>query len=546
MSSTPRDILWRVTGFRPGGPTGSSPDRQVGAGYSRSGCQARRAGIGAAHAIRLRVANVATVFVLVATGMGSLQAQDASVSGASAVAALEDAVVDAIAQAEKSVVAIARVRKDDPRPPMRSELLTPAPLELPLATDPTDPAFIPHEFATGVVIDAKGLIVTAYHALGDVKAAEFYVWVNRKPYPARVKAADPWLDLAVLEIDADNLRPMPLGNARTLKKGQFVIALGNPYAIARDGQPSATWGLVSNLARQAPPPRNASRPSEGRETLHHWGTLIQTDARLELGTSGGALVNLRGEMVGLTASLAAMSGAERPGGFAYPVDDDFRRALDVLKTGQAPEYGFLGVAPRYLPVEDRQAGQRGALVEDIVPATPAAVAGLKSGDLITRVDDQEVWDDLELIRFVSGKQAGTIVSLTVERERERGKAARRAGPLVIPVTLAKRRSEERRPLVAEVPPAVWRGMRVEYATAAPLFRERSRDLDPAGSVGVVEVQRDSLAWKAGLRPGDFVSHVGGRRVATPAEFHEAAAAEGEVVLELTAAGEKPERTVASP
>jgi serine protease Do len=479
-------------------------------------------------------------------GTGLARAQQGEQAGLAAVAALEDAVVDAIAQAEKSVVAIARVRKDDPRPPMRSELLPPAPLELPLATDPTDPAFIPHEFATGVVIDAKGLIVTAYHALGDVKAAEFYVWANRKPYAARVKAADPWLDLAVLEIEADNLRPITLGNARALKKGQFVIALGNPYAIARDGQPSATWGLVSNLARQAPPPRNASRPSEGRETLHHWGTLIQTDARLELGTSGGALVNLRGEMVGLTASLAAMSGAERPGGFAYPVDDDFRRALDVLKTGQAPEYGFLGVAPRYLPVEDRQAGQRGALVEDIVPATPAAVAGLKSGDLITRVDDQEVWDDLELIRFVSGKQAGTIVSLTVERGRERGQAARGAGPLVIPVTLAKRRSEERRPLVAEVPPAVWRGMRVEYATAAPLFRERSRDLDPAGSVGVVEVQRDSLAWKAGLRPGDFVSHVGGRRVATPAEFHEAAAAEGEVVLELTAAGEKPERTVASP
>jgi serine protease Do len=469
-------------------------------------------------------------------------------AGLAAVAALEDAVVDAIAQAEKSVVAIARVRKDDPRPPMRSELLPPAPLELPLVTDPTDPAFIPHEFATGVVIDAKGLIVTAYHALGDVKAAEFYVWVNRKPYAARVKAADPWLDLAVLEIEADNLRPMPLGNARALKKGQFVIALGNPYAIARDGQPSATWGLVSNLARQAPPPRHASRPSEGRETLHHWGTLIQTDARLELGTSGGALVNLRGEMVGLTASLAAMSGAERPGGFAYPVDDDFRRALDVLKTGQAPEYGFLGVAPRYLTAEDRQAGQRGALVEDIVPATPAAVAGLKSGDLITRVDDQEVWDDLELIRFVSGKQAGTIVSLTVERGGSgRRKGARGAGPLVIPVTLAKRRSEERRPILAEVPPTVWRGMRVEYATAAPLFRERSRDLDPAGSVGVVEVQRDSLAWKAGLRPGDFVSHVGGKQVATPAEFHAAAAAEGgEVVLQLTAAGEESERTVAAP
>ena len=145
-----------------------------------------------------------------------------------------------------------------------------------------------------------------------------------------------------------NLQPITFGDAATLKKGQIVIALGNPYAIARDGQPSASWGIISNLQRQAPSPRDGTRPSDGRETLHHFGTLIQTDARLELGTSGGALVNLKGEMIGLTTSLAALSGYERPGGFAIPVDDDFRRALETLKTGRLPDYGFLGVAPRTL------------------------------------------------------------------------------------------------------------------------------------------------------------------------------------------------------
>jgi serine protease Do len=395
-----------------------------------------------------------------------------------------------------------------------------------------------------VGIDAKGLIVTNYHVLGDIKTADYYVWLSRKPYPAKVKAADPWLDLAVLQIDAE-LRPVALGDGGSLKKGQFVIALGNPYAIARDGQPSATWGMVSNLARQAPSPRNATRPAAGRETLHHWGTLIQTDARLELGASGGALVNLKGELVGLTTSLAALAGYERPGGFAIPVDDDFRKALDTLKTGRLPEYGFLGVAPRFLADDERRAGRHGALVEDIVPATPAARAGLKTGDVITHVNRQRVWDDLDLIRQVSGKPADTQVTLSIERGGSAGRPGRRSE---VAVTLSKKRVESDRMPFSEVSDPGWRGLRVEYATAAPLFREQSRDLDPAGCVGVVEVERDSPAWKAGMRPGDFVSRVDKERVATPAQFYGAVATQsGDVNLTLCAiAPDKATRTVAAP
>ena len=108
----------------------------------------------------------------------------------------------------------------------------------------------------------------------------------------------------MLQIDADNLKPIALGDARELKKGQFVIALGNPYAIARDGQPSAPGASSRTCSARRRSAKRARGPAKRRETLHHWGTLIQTDARLELGTSGGALVNLKGEMVGLTTSLA--------------------------------------------------------------------------------------------------------------------------------------------------------------------------------------------------------------------------------------------------
>ena len=95
--------------------------------------------------------------------------------------------------------------------------------------------------------------------------------------------------------------PIKFGDATKLKKGQIVIALGNPYAIARDGQASASWGIVANLTRKDGPwlPEADERPGPARPTLHQYGTLIQTDARLNLGTSGGALLNLKGEMVGL-------------------------------------------------------------------------------------------------------------------------------------------------------------------------------------------------------------------------------------------------------
>jgi serine protease Do len=449
-------------------------------------------------------------------------------------AAMQRLTTDAIARAERSVVAIARVRRDHARgAPPGDDVAVPA---LPGLSnpEPTDRAFVPSEFGSGVVIDAKGLILTNFHVVGDHRSADYFVWISRKPYAAKLKAADPWFDLAILQIEAANLRPIPLGDARTLKKGQFVIALGNPYAIARDGQPSASLGIISNLQRQAPAPRDASRGEQGRETLHHWGTLIQSDARLELGASGGALVNLQGEMIGLTTSLAALYGYERPGGFAIPVDDDFRRALETLKTGRLPDYGFLGIDPATLTAADRQRGRSGARVNDVVAATPAAAAGLRTGDIITHIDGQPVADRHDIFRLVAARPAGSSATLSVLRGND---AQRQGRPTIeVSVTLSKKRVDTSREAFAEVAPVSWRGLRVDYTTAAPLFAERSRDLDPAGCVGVVEVARDGPAWKAGLRPGDFVSHVGETRVTTPREFYDAVAAiEGEVSLRLTAA-----------
>ena len=172
---------------------------------------------------------------------------------------MEKALVDCIARAEKSVVAIARVRKGgfglgggDVDERLRLDRRRFGAID----PEPTNPDFVPNEFATGVVIDVNGYILTNYHVLGDPDENEYFVWIQRRPYqvtevfaPEKVMAGDPWTDLAVLKIAATNLEPIKMGDATKLRKGMLVVALGNPYAIARDGDVCASWGMVSNLNR---------------------------------------------------------------------------------------------------------------------------------------------------------------------------------------------------------------------------------------------------------------------------------------------------------
>ena len=301
------------------------------------------------------------VGLAVALAASALHAQEPS--GLGAAAAIENALVQSIASAEKSVVAVARVRKEQGGDSVRLELRPDAfgrRLSIGSPPSPTDPSFVPNEYGTGVVVDRRGLILTACHVLGDENDNYYVTAADRRVYRAWIKAADPRSDLAVLSIDGTdmasaNLIPIRMGNAATLRKGQIVVTLGNPYAIARDGQSSAGWGIVSNLGRKAPPLPDETDIS-GKTTLHHFGGLIQTDARLHLGTSGGPLLNLRGEMIGLCVSSAATAGYESSAGYAIPVDATFRRVLDALKQGREAEYGFLGIRPFNLQPPETAAG----------------------------------------------------------------------------------------------------------------------------------------------------------------------------------------------
>ncbi|MGC4006306.1 MAG: trypsin-like peptidase domain-containing protein [Pirellulales bacterium] len=327
-------------------------------------------------------------------------------------AAMENAVVEAIARCEKSVVAVARIDEPDPIANARGGAGGLNPRQ-----DPDSPDFLPDHYGAGVVVDRRGLILTNYHVL-SAKAAHWVVTSDRKRYRARIKAADPRSDLAVLEIDAQDLAPIALGDASTLKKGQFVVALGNPYAIARDGSPSAAFGLIANLGRRLPTDSSPNGP--GRDKLYHYGMLIQTDAKLNLGTSGGALLNLKGEMIGLTTSLAALSGYEQAAGYALPTDETFRRVVDVLKQGREVEYGFLGVKPENLTDDERTYAKIGVRVSDVVNGTPAQRYGLQVGDIVTHVGPAEIRDIDDIVLKVGQFPVETTIPVKFLRETPAG------------------------------------------------------------------------------------------------------------------------------
>lgn len=469
-------------------------------------------------------------------------------SGESVLLAIQQTTAEAIARAEKSVVAIARVRRDELASRREREPIIP---RVPLVlfgreTDPSDPGFIPQEFGTGVIVDGAGFVLTAFHVVGDPQTSDYYVWVAGKPHAGKVLAGDPWLDLAMIQIDASGLSPIALGDSQQVRRGQFVISLGNPFAIAREGQVSASWGIVSNLNRALPPAADREPGIDAKDTLHHFGTLIQTDARLNFGTSGGALINLQGEMIGMTTSWTALLGQESAAGFAIPVNEDFKRALEHLKAGRVPAYGFLGVAPLTLTADERRQGRTGVRVANVVAATPAAQSGIRVDDVITHVNGELVADSDALIRLVGGKQVGMSVEVTFDRRPADGRGTgQRVKTQKVSVVLAKKYISSSRAAWSTAPVPTWRGLTVEYPTAVPQFSQLDQLVDPRGCVGILQVERDSPAWKAGLRPGDFVSHVAGSRVASPDQFFAAVAdKEGAVELRLTAAADgEPFRTV---
>lgn len=445
--------------------------------------------------------------------------------------ALQAAFADAIERAEPALVSVARIRNanallsdtllggpEDPRQldfrqrlGMRQRLGDPVD---PSWFDSNDPNWVPQDYGSGVVIDPDGLILTNYHVIERADKVRV-VLSDGRVMAGEIWAGDPRSDLAVIRVEAKGLQAIKLGDASKVKKGHIVLALGNPLAVARDGKASASWGIIANIARRLPPP-STSNPEE--LTLHHSGTLFQTDARLNYGTSGGALLNLNGEMIGLVTALAAVRGFDQAAGYAIPMDDTMQRILAVLREGREVEYGFLGIRPEDVRAPDGEAlppgmPKAGAVVRECFTGSPAYQGGMLPGDVIISVDGVPVRNREELVLTVGTRLAGNRVPFVVVRNAKR---------LNLNVSLGKFPVAGQ--IYATVRPPAWRGVRVDYATLLlrnPFAGQERLGAVPEGGVLVIDVESGSRAADAGMEPNTIITHVGGTRVRNPGEFYEA-------------------------
>jgi serine protease Do len=487
-------------------------------------------------------------FVIGLVGFFPATARADDPQGLAAATSLQRVLVDVIHRVEPSVVSIARVRPSA-TPGRFSAFEDP---ENRLETDrPESPDFVPNEFGAGVVVvppsgGTQRYILTNYHVVKggpNSKGGDSQIYVrfgDRRGYYAQILAGDPRSDLAVLAIDytalgvkPGELKPIPLRSETIpLEKGQLVLGLGNPYAIARDGSATASWGMISNVSRRPAPTRirefGLPQPDA---SIHQFGTLLQVDNRMELGTSGGAVVNLRGELIGVTTSLAALEGYERSVGFAIPIDEFTRRVIDTLCRGYEVEYGFLGLTLKtMLPDQLRRRGanfkQASAVeVKSIIPNSPAAIAQVRQEDLILDIEGHPLLDQFDLMRYVALYGPEATVRLRVWRPSE-------ASELTLAAKLGKWPVMEEDAIVAtsrRYPP--WRGLIVDYPTGR--YKYIGWPFQFRDAVVVASVGSRSPAQAAGLTEGDFISSVNSVPVRTPGEFQDAVrGADGPVTLEL--------------
>ena len=256
---------------------------------------------------------------------------------------------------------------------------------------------------SGVIVAPDGYIVTNNHVVQE--ATNVIVTLNdKRVYQAKVVATDPSSDLALIKIDEQGLPFLTYGNSDDVKIGEWVLAVGNPFNLTS----TVTAGIVSAKARNI----NILGSQGAIESF------IQTDAAVNSGNSGGALVNTRGELIGINAAIASGNGYYTGYSFAIPVNIVKKVVGDLMKFGKI-QRAYLGVY--YREIDDQFAKDkgftdlRGIYVDDVVEAGPAAIAGIKSGDVIIRIDNLPVNGKAELMELIGQKNPGDKLTVIVNR-----------------------------------------------------------------------------------------------------------------------------------
>jgi serine protease Do len=344
---------------------------------------------------------------------------------------------------------------------------------------------------TGVIVDSDGIIATNNHVVAGATHLEVTLADGRK-LAAEVLGTDPDTDLALLRVQEKNLPAAKLGDSKLLEPGDWVVAVGNPFGLDH----TVTVGVVSALGRTG-------------IGVASYEDFIQTDAAINPGNSGGPLVNLDGEVVGINTAIRSQGGGSDGISFAIP-SATLAGVLPKLEADGRVSRGWLGVQLQALTPElaksfglETKAGTtHGALVSEVLDDTPASQAGLRSGDIVLKVDGREIKDWTELKAKMAALDPGTRTTLAILRDGKEQDLSVELGERPPKDALAKQRQDERAPATKKS-----FGMHL-----GDLPQGMARELDVKGGALVRSVDVDSPADRAGLVAGDVILSVGKNQI----------------------------------
>ena len=348
---------------------------------------------------------------------------------------------------------------------------------------------------SGVVVDAEhGYVLTNQHVIKD--AQQIVVTLkDKRRFPARLVGSDAGTDIALLKIDAKGLTALPFGDSDRLQVGDFVLAIGNPFALGQ----TVTSGIVSALGR-------SGLNIEGYEDF------IQTDASINPGNSGGALVDLRGELVGINTAIIGPAGGNIGIGFAVPANMARAVMRQLIRFGEVRR-GRVGVSMQDLtPDLARALGvstSEGVVIANVQPGSPAAAAGLREGDVVVALNGRPVRSAAEMRAVLGVTPAGETVQMRILHGASERTVRVRIGEV-----------EARHAGAGETIPEL------AGATFAPIEQSGEK------AVLVESVRAETPAFKFGLRPGDVILGVNRRRVGSVAELARALRSSGQISLNV--------------
>jgi serine protease Do len=375
---------------------------------------------------------------------------------------------------------------------------------------------------SGVIISTDGYIVTNNHVVS--KADKIEVTMNdHRRFTAKVIGTDPNTDLALIKVDGTNLPIVKLGNSDDARVGEWVLAVGNPFNLAS----TVTAGIVSAKGRgigilgrddeqQMSPFGGRMRRQEAAPALKGAPieSFIQTDAAINPGNSGGALVNTKGELIGINSAIASHTGSYEGYGFAVPINLA-KKVLNDIKEFGAVKRGFIGVSFRALDGDvakelniDRNVG---LYVADVYEGTGAAQAGIKKGDIITKVEGATVYESSDLQERVGRLQPGDKIRLTVVRDgAEKNFAVTLKADSGVPTTRTAAVSKSSAELYNRL-----------GASFAPLTQAQKTRLRVNGGVVVTQVRPGGIFDEGYIEPGTIITNINKQPINTVADIDKA-------------------------